>query len=72
MAHTASISSLMEQFGKLPLPDKSFAVDLMRRQMIDARRLVLARRSTHAIRNYKLNKVKRGSIDDLKKALDND
>jgi hypothetical protein len=72
MAHTASISSLMEQFGKLPLPDRSFAVDLMRRQMIDARRSAFARRATHAIHNYKLNKVKRGTIEDLKRTLDND
>jgi len=72
MVHTASISSLMEQFGKLPLTDRSFAIDLMQRQMVESRRKALALRTAQAYRNYKQGKVKRGNIADLKKVLEND
>ena len=72
MGHTASVSSLMEQFSKLPLDDRSFAIDLMQRQMVDARRMELGRRAAQAFRNYKQGKVKKGSIADLKRTLEND
>jgi len=72
MVHAASIGSLMEQFGKLPSGDRSFAIDLMQRQMVEVRRKELAHRATQAYRNYKQGKVKRGTVADLQKALEND
>jgi hypothetical protein len=62
----------MELFGKLPLNDRSFAIDLMQRQIVEAKRNKLAIRAGQAFRNYKQGRIKRGTVADLKKALEND
>lgn len=72
MVQTTSISALMEQFSKLPLIDRRFAIDLMQRQLVESRRKELATRATQAFRNYKQGRVIRGTVTDLKKALGND
>lgn len=71
MIHSGSITELMEQFEKLTLDDRSYAIDLMQRRMVDARRAALGRRAAQAFRNYRQGGVKKGTIADLKRALEN-
>jgi len=72
MSAATSISSIMEQFGKLTLDDRGFAIDLMQRQMVEARRKALGLRAAQAFRHYKQGKARRGTVADLHKALEND
>ncbi len=67
-----SLSRLVEDFNELAFEDKEYAVELIRKQLIEAKREGIVRRAKEAMSNLKQGKVKRGSIGDLLKDLEND
>ncbi|MCH8319065.1 MAG: hypothetical protein IIA88_11330 [Bacteroidetes bacterium] len=62
----------MEDFSLLPLDDKQYVIDIIKKQLIEAKRDVIAERAKDTIENIKQGKVKKGTTKDLYKDLEND
>jgi hypothetical protein len=69
---TTSLNRLIEDFNELPFEDREYAVELIRKQLIEAKRERIVGRAKEAMLNLKKGKVKRGSGEDLLKDLEND
>jgi hypothetical protein len=67
-----SLNRLVEDFNELPFEDKEYAVELIRKQLIEAKRDGIVIRAKEAMSNLKKGKVRRGSIGDLFRDLEND
>jgi hypothetical protein len=67
-----SLNRLVEDFNELPFEDKEYAAELIRKQLIEARRDGIVVRAKEATSNLKKGKVLRGSIGDLLRDLEND
>ena len=68
----ASVQHIIEQFGHLPLEDREYVVDVVKKQLIDAKRDAIAKQARAALSNLKKGAVKKGSVKDLRKDLEND
>ena len=68
----ASVQNILEEFGHLPLEDREYVVDVVKKQLVDARRETIARCAREALDKLSKGAVKRGSVKDLLKDLDND
>jgi len=66
------LNKLIEDFERLPLDDKEYALDIIKRQVMEAKRDTIARRAKMAVTNYKKGFVKKGTIKDLYKDLEGD
>jgi hypothetical protein len=66
----SSVQHIIEDFSHLPLNDREYVVDVVRKQLIDARRDATARRAKTASSNVKKGKIKKGSVKDLYKDLE--
>ncbi|MCF6149290.1 MAG: hypothetical protein E3K37_11615 [Candidatus Kuenenia sp.] len=62
----------MEDFSKLPLEDKEYAIDVIKKQLIEAKRDAMAKRAKESMGNLKKGLVKKGTIKDLYKDLECD
>lgn len=69
---TAGLNKIIDDFSYLPLEDKSYVVDIMKKQLIEAKRDALFRRAKQAETNLKKGAIKRGTITDLYKDLEDD
>ena len=67
-----SLNKLVEHFNELTFDDKEYAVQLIQKQLIEAKREGIIIRAREAMSNLKKGKVKRGSAGDLLKDLEND
>jgi hypothetical protein len=65
-----ALDRLIEDFGRLPLDDREFAVDLIRKQLIEAKREAMYTRAKSALSNAKKGKIKSGTVKDLWKDLE--
>ena len=66
------LNRLVEDFNELTLDDKVYAVQLIQKQLIETKREGITIRAREAMSNLKKGKVKRGSVGDLLKDLEND
>ena len=71
MLHS-KIGRVMEEFEQLPHEEKEYVVEIFRKQMVEERRESLSVRAAEAKENYRLGNIKRGTIEDLQKDLDDD
>lgn len=67
-----TLGKLIEDFGHLPLDDKEYAVDVIKKQLIDAKRDAIAKRAKEAIANLKKGMTKRGTVKELYRDLESD
>ena len=67
----SSVQNIIEDFSHLPLDDREYVVDVVKKQLIDARRDAIAKRATAASSNLKKGAIKKGSVKDLYKDLEN-
>jgi len=67
-----NLNQLIENFGHLPVNDKEYFVDVIKKQLIESKRDVIARRAKEAMSNLKKGMVKRGTIKELAEDLDSD
>jgi hypothetical protein len=65
-----AIHTIIEEFRDLPLDDKEYVMDLIHKQLIEAKRDSIARRAKTAMANLKKGKIKRRTIKDLYKDLE--
>jgi hypothetical protein len=67
----ASVQHIIEDFSHLPLDDREYVVDVVKKQLIDSRRDAIAKRAGIASSNLKKGAIKKGSVKDLYKDLEN-
>jgi len=68
----ASIQHIIEEFAHLPLEDREYVVDVVKKQLVDAKRDAIAKRAREALSNLRKGAIKKGSVKDLRKDLEND
>lgn len=67
-----TLNDVLKDFNLLSLADKEYVVEIMEKQLIEAKRDDIARRAKKAIENLKKGTVKRGTIKDLYKDMELD
>ncbi len=50
---TKTLNKFIEDFSQLPLEDKEYAIDVIKKQLIDAKREAIAKRAKEAMANLK-------------------
>ncbi len=69
---TTVLNKLIDDFSQLPMDDKEYAVDVIKRQLIEARRDAIAKRAKEAMANVKKGAIRKGTARDLYKDLEID
>ncbi|MDZ4846084.1 MAG: hypothetical protein SH857_11105 [Chitinophagales bacterium] len=72
MMKTDGINKVIENFNSLLLEEKEFAVEIIRKAYAEAAREGILANARKAEKNKKKGKVKKGSLKDLYKDLEND
>jgi hypothetical protein len=70
--NVATLNKIIEEFNHLPLDDKEYAVEVIEKQLIEAKRAAIAKRAKEAIVNFKKGNSKIGNIKELYKDLESD
>ena len=65
-----ALDKLIEDFGRLPLDDREYAADLIKKQLVEAKREVICSRAKTAMANIKKGAFKSGTVKDLQKDLE--
>ena len=66
------LSKLIDDFNGLSFEDREYALELIRKQFVEAKREAIFKRAREAEGNLKKGRVKRGSLQDLMKDLESD
>lgn len=69
---TTTLDKLIDDFKQLPLDDKEYAIDIIKKQLTEAKREAIAKRAKDAMVNLKKGMIKRGTVKELYKDLDSD
>jgi ribosomal protein S1 len=69
---TAVLNKLIEDFSQLPMDDKEYAVDVIKKQLTEAKRDAIAKRAKEAMANFKKGAIRKGTVQDLHKDLEID
>ena len=67
-----TLDKVIKEFSLLPLEDKEYAVDIIEKQLIEAKRDAIAKSAKRAMGNLKKGAVKKGAVKDLYKDLEID
>ncbi|MGD0486909.1 MAG: hypothetical protein ABSB94_06930 [Syntrophorhabdales bacterium] len=66
------LNKLIDDFNELPFEDREYALDLIQKQLVEAKRDAILRRAKEAQSNVKKGRVKKGSVQELMKDLESD
>ena len=66
----ATINKIIEDFNHLPLDDKEYAVEVIGKQLIEAKRMAIAKRAKEAMVNMKKGNSRIGDVKELYKDLE--
>jgi hypothetical protein len=66
------LNNMFDGFSKLPLSDKEYFLEVIKKRLIEEKRTKLALRIKEAEENYTTGGVKKGNVEDLLQDLDND
>ena len=69
---TTALNRLIEDFSQLPMDDKEYAVDVIKKQLTEAKRDAIAKRAKEVMANLKKGAVRKGTARDLYKDLEID
>ena len=67
-----TLNKLIEDFSYLKLDDKEYAVEIIKKQLIEAKRDSMAKRAKEARANLKKGMIKKGTVKELYKDLESD
>ena len=67
-----TLNKIIEDFSILPLDDKEYALEIIRKQLIESRREAIAQRAEEAMASLKEGTVKKGTVQDLYRDLESD
>lgn len=68
----AALNEVLNEFNRLPLGEKEYVVEVMERQLIEAKREAIAKRAKKAMTNLRKGTVRKGTIKELYKDLESD
>ena len=69
---TDSMNTLIDDFNALPIEDKEYAVELIKKTYAEAKREVILSNAQAAEQNWRNGIVKRGTVQDMQNDLEND
>ncbi len=67
-----TLNKLIEDFSHLPLDDREYVIEVIKKQLIEAKRDNIAKRTKEAMANLKKGKIKRGTVKELYEDLESD
>jgi len=67
-----TLNQVIKDFSSLPLDDKEYAIDIIEKQLVEAKRDAIAKRATRAMANLKKGAVKKGGTKELYRDLEID
>jgi len=70
--NVATLNKIIEDFNHLSLDDKEYAVEVIEKQLIEAKRAAIAKRAKEAMVNLRKGNSKIGNIKELYKDLESD
>lgn len=70
--NSTTIDRLIDDFEGLPLDDKEYAIEIIKKQLIEAKRKAIAKRAKEAMTNLKKGIIKKGTVKELYKDLESD
>lgn len=69
---TATLNKLIEDFSLLPMEDKEYAIDIIKKQLIEAKRDAIAKRAKEVMANFKKGRTKSGTVKELYRDMEGD
>ena len=70
--HTATVNEAYSIYNELQIEDKEFLLDLIKKQIVEARREAILAKAKAAESNYLNGKAFHGNVDEVMEFLDND
>jgi hypothetical protein len=67
-----TLDKVIKDFNQLPLDDKEYVIDIIEKQLVEAKRDALAKRANRAMANLRKGAVKKGTLKDLYRDLEID
>jgi len=67
-----TLNKIIDDFNELPFEDRGYAVKLIQKQFIEAKRVRIAQRAKEAEANVKKGRARKGTVEDLIRDLEND
>ncbi len=67
-----TLNKFFTDFSSLPLDDKEYAVTIIEKQLVEAKRDAIAKRAKKAMANVRKGAVKKGTVEELYKDLEID
>jgi hypothetical protein len=68
----ANLNKLIEDFSHLPLDEREYVIEVIKKQLIEAKRDAIAKRAKEAMTNLKKGKIETGTVKDLYEDLESD
>jgi hypothetical protein len=65
-----TLNKVIDDFRKLPLGEREYVIDIIEKQMIEAKRNAISKRAKRAILNLKKGAVKKGTVKELYEDLE--
>jgi len=69
---TATVNNVIDEFIHLPLDDKVYATEVIKKQLIEAKREAIAKREKTAMASFRKKMTKSGTVKELYKDLESD
>mgnify|MGYP003548597630 FL=1 len=69
---TATVKNLIDEFIHLPLDDKEYVVEIIKKQLIEAKREAIAKREKTAMASFRKKMTKSGTVKEIYKDLESD
>jgi len=69
---TATVNNLIDEFILLPLDDKEYEAEVIKKQLIEAKREAIAKREKSAMSSFRKKMTKCGTVKELYKDLESD
>jgi hypothetical protein len=69
---TATVNNLIEEFIQLSLDDKEYAAEVIKKQLIEAKREAIAKRAKTTVADFRKKMIKSGTVKELYKDLESD
>ena len=67
-----TLNKLIEDFSHLPLDGREYLIEVIKKQLIEAKRDTIAKRAKDAMTNLKKGEVKTGTVKELYEDLESD
>jgi len=69
---TATVKNLIDEFIHLSLDDKEYVVEIIKKQLIEAKREAIAKREKTVMASFRKKMTKSGTVKELYKDLESD